>query len=100
MFNTSTLVIAFLLVSLASVLVAADTALTRVSRSTIELLKKDGNRRAAILFKMLDHRAKYVNALLFAHLSLSTISIVLVTDTLSTLIGPNLTSVFAAGFRW
>jgi CBS domain containing-hemolysin-like protein len=47
---------------------------------------------------MLDHRAKYVNALLFAHLSLSTISIVLVTDTLSTLIGPNLTSVFAAGF--
>jgi CBS domain containing-hemolysin-like protein len=98
MFNTSTLVIAFLLVSLASVLVAADTALTRVSRSTIELLKKDGNRRAAILFKMLDHRAKYVNALLFAHLSLSTISIVLVTDTLSTLIGPNLTSVFAAGF--
>jgi CBS domain containing-hemolysin-like protein len=98
MFNSSTLVIAFLLVSLASVLVAADTALTRVSRSTIELLKKDGNRRAAILFKMLDHRAKYVNALLFAHLSLSTISIVLVTDTLSTLIGPNLTSVFAAGF--
>jgi CBS domain containing-hemolysin-like protein len=91
-------VIAFLLVSLASVLVAADTALTRVSRSTIELLKKDGNRRAAILFKMLDHRAKYVNALLFAHLSLSTISIVLVTDTLSTLIGPSLTSVFAAGF--
>jgi CBS domain containing-hemolysin-like protein len=98
MFNTSTLVIAFLLVALASVLVAAETALTRVSRSTIELLKKDGNRRAAILFKMLDHRAKYVNALLFAHLSLSTISIVLVTDTLSTLIGPNLTSVFAAGF--
>ncbi len=98
MFNSSTLVIAFLLVVLASVLVAAETALTRVSRSTIELLKKDGNRRAAILFKMLDHRAKYVNALLFAHLSLSTISIVLVTDTLSTLIGPNLTSVFAAGF--
>ena len=98
MFNSSTLVIAFLLVALASVLVAAETALTRVSRSTIELLKKDGNRRAAILFKMLDHRAKYVNALLFAHLSLSTISIVLVTDTLSTLIGPNLTSVFAAGF--
>lgn len=98
MFNSSTLVIPFLLVALASVLVAAETALTRVSRSTIELLKKDGNRRAAILFKMLDHRAKYVNALLFAHLSLSTISIVLVTDTLSTLIGPNLTSVFAAGF--
>ena len=98
MFNSSTLVIAFLLVALASVLVAAETALTRVSRSTIELLKKDGNRLAAILFKMLDHRAKYVNALLFAHLSLSTISIVLVTDTLSTLIGPNLTSVFAAGF--
>jgi CBS domain containing-hemolysin-like protein len=98
MFNSSTLVIAFLLVALASVLVAAETALTRVSRSTIELLKKDGNRRAAILFKMLDHRAKYVNALLFAHLSLSTISIVLVTDTLSTLIGPNLISVFAAGF--
>lgn len=45
---------------------------------------------------MLDDRAKYVNALLFAHLSLSTIAIVFVTDSLSGLIGDNLVSVVVA----
>ena len=72
-------VLAAVMVVLAGVLVGAEAALTRVSRVTIEQLKKDGNRKATGLLDMLDERAKYVNALLFAHLTLSTIAVVLVT---------------------
>ena len=72
-------VFAAVMVVLAGVLVGAEAALTRVSRVTIEQLKKDGNRKATGLLDMLDERAKYVNALLFAHLTLSTIAVVLVT---------------------
>jgi len=60
-------------------LVAAETALARVSKATVEQLRKDGNRKAGRLVKLLDDRAKYVNSLLFANLTLSTIAIVLVT---------------------
>ena len=60
-------------------LVAAETALARVSKATMEQLRKDGNRKAGRLVKLLDDRAKYVNSLLFANLTLSTISVVLVT---------------------
>lgn len=60
-------------------LVAAETALARVSKATVEQLRKDGNRKAGRLIKLLDDRAKYVNSLLFANLTLSTISVVLVT---------------------
>jgi len=60
-------------------LVAAETALARVSKATIEQLRKDGNRKAGRLAKLLDDRAKYVNSLLFANLTLSTIAVVLVT---------------------
>jgi CBS domain containing-hemolysin-like protein len=60
-------------------LVAAETALARVSKATVDQLRKDGNRRAGRLIKLLDDRAKYVNSLLFANLTLSTISVVLVT---------------------
>ena len=60
-------------------LVAAETALARVSKATIEQLRKDGNRKARRLSKLLDDRAKYVNSLLFANLTLSTIAVVLVT---------------------
>lgn len=71
--------LAAVMVVLAGVLVGAEAALTRVSRVTIEQLKKDGNRKAGALLDMLDERAKYVNSLLFAHLTLSTIAVVLVT---------------------
>ena len=77
--NATLLILAFVMVLFAAVFVAAETALSRVSKSSIELLKKDGNRKAASLLKMLDDRAKFVNSLLFAHLTLSTISAVLVT---------------------
>lgn len=86
-------VTALFLVVIAGILVAAEIAFTRVSRVTIEQLSKDGNKRATKLFRLLDDRARYVNALLFAHLTLSTISIVLVTDGFIGLFGDNLTAV-------
>lgn len=79
MSNTVLLILAGIFVVLASVLVAAEAALVRVSKVSIENLKKEGNRRASRLLEMLDDRAKHVNALLFAHLTLSTVAIILVT---------------------
>ena len=93
MSDFSLLAIALILVFIAGVLVAAESSIARVSRVTIEQLKKDGNKRAEKLFNLLDDRAKYVNALLFAHLTLSTISIVLVTDALIGFYGDNLMAV-------
>ena len=72
-------VIAALLVLAAGVCVSAETALARVSKVTIEQAKRDGRRSAGRLLGMLDNRAKYVNALLLAHLTLSTLAIVLTT---------------------
>lgn len=72
-------ILATLFVVLAALLIAAETAITRVSRVTVEQAKRDGDKRAARLFSMLDDRARYVNALLFAHLTLSTLAIVFVT---------------------
>lgn len=92
----STLISAFILVVLAGVLVATESALARVSRASIEQLKKDGNRKAEILLGMLDNRAKYVNALLFAHLSLSTIAIILVTSGSIGMYGDNQTALTVA----
>lgn len=93
MSDFSLLFIALFLVVIAGVLVAAESSIARVSRVTIEQLKKDGSKRAEKLFDLLDDRAKYVNALLFAHLTLSTISIVLVTDALIGFYGDNLMAV-------
>ena len=77
--NTLLLILAVLMVLLAAVFVATETAFARVSKATVDQLRKDGNKRAARLTKLLDDRAKYVNSLMFAHLTLSTIAIVLVT---------------------
>lgn len=77
--NAVLLILATAMVLLAAVFVATETALARVSRATIDQLRKDGSKRASRLIKLLDDRAKYVNSLLFAHLTLSTIAIVLVT---------------------
>lgn len=63
----------------AAVFVATETALARVSKATVDQLRKDGSKSAGRLSKLLDDRAKYVNSLMFAHLTLSTIAIVLVT---------------------
>ena len=77
--NTALLILAGIFVVLSGVLVAAEAALARVHKVSIENLKKDGNRKAGRLLDMLDDRAKHVNSLLFAHLTLSTIAVVLVT---------------------
>lgn len=77
--NTILLILASLMVLLAAVFVATETALARISKATVDQLRKDGNKAAARLSKLLDDRAKYVNSLMFAHLTLSTIAIVLVT---------------------
>jgi CBS domain containing-hemolysin-like protein len=77
--NTLLLVLASLMVLFAAVFVATETALARVSKASIDQLRKDGSKPAARLIKLLDDRAKYVNSLMFAHLTLSTIAIVLVT---------------------
>jgi CBS domain containing-hemolysin-like protein len=77
--NTLLLVLASLMVLFAAVFVATETALARVSKATIDQMRKDGSKSAARLIKLLDDRAKYVNSLMFAHLTLSTIAIVLVT---------------------
>jgi CBS domain containing-hemolysin-like protein len=77
--NTILLILASFMVLFAAVFVATETALTRVSKATIDQLRKDGSKPAARLIKLLDDRARYVNSLMFAHLTLSTIAIVLVT---------------------
>ena len=77
--NTLLLILASLMVLFAAIFVATETALARVSKATIDQLRKDGSKPAARLSKLLDDRAKYVNSLMFAHLTLSTIAIVLVT---------------------
>lgn len=72
-------VLAGFFVVLAAFLIAAETSITRVSRVTVEQAKRDGDKRAQRLLTMLDDRARYVNALLFAHLTLSTLAVVFVT---------------------
>ncbi|MEN9742187.1 MAG: Mg2+/Co2+ transporter, partial [Actinomycetota bacterium] len=89
MSDVSSLVAAFILVVIGGILVATESALARVSKVTVEQLKKDGSKKAEILFGLLDNRAKYVNALLFAHLSLSTIAVILVTNSAIGLLGDN-----------
>ncbi len=73
------LIAAALLVVVAGLLVAAETAFTRVSRSRVEELQRDGVRGAGRLRPMLDDRARYVNALLLSHITLFVTASVLVT---------------------
>jgi CBS domain containing-hemolysin-like protein len=94
--NTALLILAGIFVVLSGVLVAAEAALARVSKVSIEQLKKDGNRRAGRLLDMLDDRAKHVNSLLFAHLTLSTISVILVTTSFLEIFNDNSVALLAS----
>ena len=96
MSNTALLILAGIFVVLSGVLVAAEAALARVSKVSIEQLKKDGNRRAGRLLDMLDDRAKHVNSLLFAHLTLSTISVILVTTSFLEIFNENSVALLAS----
>ena len=69
------LILALLLVLLAGVLVGAETAITRVSRSQVDELARDSVHGAERLARVLEDRPRYVNALLF----LSTVSTVTAT---------------------
>jgi CBS domain containing-hemolysin-like protein len=73
------LVVAALLVLVAGVLVAAEAALGRVSRSRAEEMARDGARGTRNLLTVLDDRARYVNALLFCHQTASIGATALVT---------------------
>lgn len=66
------------LVAFAGLLVAVETALARVSKSSVEQRARDGQSRAARLLGMLDDRPRYVNSALFAHMTASTTATVLV----------------------
>jgi CBS domain containing-hemolysin-like protein len=74
------LVVAAVFVVLAALLVAAETAFARVSRARIDELKREGARGAGRLRPLLEDRARYVNALLFAHMTLYAAATVLVTQ--------------------
>ena len=73
------LVVAALLVVAAFFLVAAETAIGRVSRARVEELEHQGVRGAARLLPLLADRARYVNVLLFLHMALFVAATVLVT---------------------
>lgn len=59
------LILSLVLVLLAGLLTMAETAIARVSRGQVEELRRDGNRRAESLIKVLDDRPRHVNVLLF-----------------------------------
>jgi CBS domain containing-hemolysin-like protein len=69
---------AVLLIVVAGLLVAAETALARVSRSTIEQKSREGSSAATAMLAVLDDRAVYVNSLLFAHMAATTVATVMV----------------------
>jgi CBS domain containing-hemolysin-like protein len=73
--NLWLLALAIALIVISGFLIAAETALTRVSRTRMEELRKEGNggtARIQRLLDLLDDRARYVNVLFF----LSTVSTV------------------------
>ncbi len=83
------LVVAALLVVVAAFLVAAETAVGRVSRARVDELAREGVRGAVRLRPLLDDRPRYVNVLLFCHMALFAAATVLVARAfLDSLAGP------------
>ena len=70
--------LAIVLVVLAGLLVSAETAIGRVSRSRIEELRKDKQKPADRLLVLLDDRARYINVLLFLS-TLATVAATVIT---------------------
>lgn len=71
---------AAILVVIAVVFVAAETAVARVTRVRAEEFRREGRRGAATLLTVVSDRSRYVNVLLFLHLTASTSAIILVFD--------------------
>ena len=59
------ILLSVVLVAVAGLLSAAETAIGRVSRSKVEEARKDGDRRAGQLLVLLEDRPRHVNVLLF-----------------------------------
>lgn len=79
--NLWLLVLAILLIVFSGFLIAAETALTRVSRTRMEELRKEGNGGAARiqrLLDLLDDRARYVNVLFFLSTVATITSVILI----------------------
>ena len=80
--------VVILLLLLGAYFVAAETALSRVSRSRIEELRREGNVRAIRLLKILDDRPRYVNVLFFLSTVAAVSATVLVADLAVTVLAP------------
>jgi len=79
--NVWLLLLAGLLIVLSGFLVAAETAITRVSRTRVDELRKEGNgnqKRAALLLTVLEDRPRYVNVLFFLSTIANVTAVVLV----------------------
>ena len=85
--NLLALIVAGVLVVVAGFLVAAETAIGRVSRARADELTHQGVRGAARLRPLLDDRARYVNVLLVLHMALFVAATVLVTKAFLDVIG-------------
>jgi len=73
--------LAIALIFVSGFLIAAETALTRVSRTRLEEMRKDGNGSAAKvdrLLALLDDRARYVNVLFFLSTIANVTSVILI----------------------
>ena len=93
--NLWLVLIAIALIAVSGLLIAAETAMTRVSKSRIDELRKEGNgneKRAELLLGVLQDRARYVNVLFL----LSTIA----TITSITLISYVAVRVLTSGDGW
>jgi len=79
--NVWLLLLAGLLIVLSGFLIAAETAITRVSRTRVDELRKEGNgnqKRAALLLTVLEDRPRYVNVLFFLSTIANVTAVVLV----------------------
>ncbi|MFM1917880.1 MAG: hypothetical protein RJB01_1395 [Actinomycetota bacterium] len=69
--------LAVVLLVVAGLLISAETALARVSKSAIEDLRKDGNKRAGKLLVILQDRPRYINVLTFLSTTATVTAIVI-----------------------
>jgi len=79
--NLWLLLIAIALVLVSGLLIAAETAIARVSRTRIDELRKDGNgneKRAELLLTVLEDRARYVNVLFLLSAIANVTSVILI----------------------
>jgi CBS domain containing-hemolysin-like protein len=82
------IVVVILLLFLGAYFVAAETALSRVSRSRVEELRREGNVRAVRLLTILNDRPRYVNVLFFLSTVAAVSATVLVADLAVTVLAP------------